>query len=127
MLNARGLLGVVLAAAFLAIALWYALGTFTVTRDVSGRSAEVVADGSPAPVETRSLTIECRSDGGATYVGTSGEPVFFTGASWSPESPNPVCDEVRRGRYPLAIGLAVLGTVIGVVVAASGSRTSTAD
>ena len=127
MLNARGLLGVVLASAFLAIALWYALGTFTVSREVSGRSSGVVADGSAAPAETRSLTLECRSDGGATYVGAAGEPMFFDGVSWSPDSPNPICEEVRRSRYPLAIGLAVLGTVIGVVVAASGSRTAPTD
>ena len=126
MLNARGLLGVVLAAAFLAIGLWYALGTFTVTRDVSGRSSEVV-DVGEQPLEIRTMTIECRADGSAVYLTASGEVMFFNSATWSPQSPTPLCDEARPGRYPLAIGLAVLGTVIGVVVAASGSRTSADD
>ena len=125
MLTARGLLGVVLAAAFLAIGLWYALGTFTVTRDVSGQPSAI--DLGEQPLEIRTMTIGCRADGSAVYLTASGEVMFFDSATWSPQSPTPLCDDARPGRYPLAIGLAVLGTVIGVVVAASGSRTSADD
>lgn|GEM_PF-6838957 len=125
MLTARGLLGVVLAAAFLAIGLWYALGTFTVTRDVSGQPSAIGVG--EQPLEIRTMTIECRADGSAVYLTASGEVMFFDSATWSPQSPTPLCDDARPGRYPLAIGLAVLGTVIGVVVAASGSRTSADD
>jgi len=124
-LTARGLLGVVLAAAFLAIGLWYALGTFTVTRDVSGQPSAIGVG--EQPLEIRTMTIECRADGSAVYLTASGEVMFFDSATWSPQSPTPLCDDARPGRYPLAIGLAVLGTVIGVVVAASGSRTSADD
>jgi len=124
-LTARGLLGVVLAAAFLAIGLWYALGTFTVTRDVSGQPSAIGVG--EQPLEIRTMTIECRADGSAVYLTASGEVMFFDSATWSPQSPTPLCDDARPGRYPVAIGLAVLGTVIGVVVAASGSRTSADD
>jgi len=116
---------VVLAAAFLAIGLWYALGTFTVTRDVSGQPSAIGVG--EQPLEIRTMTIECRADGSAVYLTASGEVMFFDSATWSPQSPTPLCDDARPGRYPLAIGLAVLGTVIGVVVAASGSRTSADD
>ena len=125
MLTARGLLGVVLAAAFLAIGLWYALGTLTVTRDVSGQPSAI--DLGEQPLEIRTMTIGCRADGSAVYLTASGEVMLFNSATWSPQSPTPLCDDARPGRYPVAIGLAVLGTVIGVVVAASGSRTSADD
>lgn len=120
MLNARGLLGVVLASAFLAIGLWYALGTFTTTLVVAGRPSGI--DVGDQPLETRTMTIECRADGSAVFLTDSGEVMFFDSSMWSPQSPTPLCDDARPGRYPLAIGLAVLGTVIGVFVAASGSR-----
>ena len=112
----RTVVGVLLAAAFLATGLWYGLGTFTVTASVEGRPASI--DGAP---ETRTMTIECHSDGSSGYVSSSGEAVFFN-TSWAPESPKRFCDDARRGRLPLAVGLGVIGTVIGVFVAASGSR-----
>jgi hypothetical protein len=87
---------------------------------VTGRPSAV--DGGAQPLEVRTMTIECRSDGSDSYLTDAGQVMFFDSSSWAPESSTPLCDEARRGRYPLAIGLAVLGTIIGVVVAASGSR-----
>ena len=114
----RGLLVVLIVALGGLGAVWFAAGTFTITRTVTVEPPTALGVGPGRPSETE-MRIRCGPTS-SYYVTDGGDLMFFNGATGGPETPGPLCDEARSQRRQGAVAFVLAGLLGGLVVIAWG-------
>lgn len=115
----RVLLTLLVVALGVLIAAWFSTATFTVTRTVAVEPPTVLYDSSARLPEQAEMLIECTPTS-SYYVTEGGDRMGFNGATGSPETPGPLCDEARAQRRLASVALVLVGLLGGGVVLVLG-------
>lgn len=100
-------------------AAWFSTATFTVTRTVVVEPPTVLYDPTARLPEQAEMLIEC-SPTSSYYVAEGGDRMGFNGATGSPETPGPLCDEARAQRRLASVVFVLAGLLGGGVVIVLG-------
>ena len=101
------------------VAVWFAEGTFVVSRSIRVDPPMILNDSMPVLADGAEMKIECGPTS-SYYVTERGDTMFFNEATGSPEDPHPLCDAARSQRRLTAAGFVLVGLLAGAAVIVMG-------